>query len=308
MDRCIDAAGRGGADGNPGDLAQDAQQHALFNELSRINNELANLQRELVATNRSLDRLNEQKNEMLGMAAHDLRGPLGAVLAYCDFLAGEGPLNPQQQQFVGMIRQASESMLRLVEAFLDLAAIEAGRLRLDVRPVELGALVTTNARRNQVLAARQGVRVEAVPPATPLVVQADPGKLEQVLDNLVGNAVKHSPRGAPVRVVLEAHADGARISVIDAGVGMAPDHLARLFQPFTREARRGLRGESAHGLGLAIVQKIVQAHGGRVEVESTPGQGSCFRVMLPGQGRMAGTGPSSASPACRDTRSTPAVA
>jgi signal transduction histidine kinase len=254
---------------------------AIYEELSRVNNELANLQREMVRANAQLTRLNEQKNEILGMAAHDLRNPLGVVLSYSEFLESEGVLSAEQREFVAAIRTASHSMLHLVNDLLDVTQIEAGTLRLDRQPTDLAALVRRNAALNQILASRRQVKLEVSAPDVPLLVPADVRKIEQVLNNLIGNAVKHSPAGGCVQVRLHDDPRGAQLQVRDHGRGMTAEDLGNLFQPFRPGSLRSISGERATGLGLAIVQRIVQGHGGRIEVESAPGAGSTFTVTLP---------------------------
>ncbi len=256
---------------------------ALYDELSALNNEMANLQREMARKNVELEALNEQKNRFLGMAAHDLRNPLGVILAYSEFLEAEagGGLNDAQREFVSTIKRTSEFMLRLVNDLLDVATIEAGQLKLDRHSADLLQIVRQNVTLNRVLAARKQITVDLDLPATLPRIPFDAGKIEQVLNNLLSNAVKFSHPGTAVRVRV-ACADGfATIAVQDHGQGIPEDDLPKLFKPFSNTSVRGTAGEQTTGLGLAIVRRIVEGHGGRIWVESEVGKGSTFSFTLP---------------------------
>lgn len=255
----------------------------LFDELSRLNNELATLQRDLASRNADLARLNEQKNRLLGMAAHDLRSPLGVIQSYSEFLQSEAAdvLDAEQREFVAAILDASRFMLGIIDDLLDVAQIEAGTLRLELAPTDLVDLVRRNITLNRLLAGRKDIALEFQPPASPVELSLDPRKIEQVLNNLVGNAIKFSFQGTTVRIELQADDSSARITVRDEGQGIPEADLPKLFQPFGRTSVRGTAGEQSTGLGLAIVRRIVEGHGGRIRVESEVGLGSAFTVELP---------------------------
>jgi signal transduction histidine kinase len=260
-----------------------ARESGLYDELGRLNNELANLQRELVKKNMALERLNQEKNRFLGIAAHDLRNPLNAIQIYSEFLQEEAAnvLNEEQMEFVSIIHDSSQFMLRLVNDLLDVAKIESGKLELDIEPLDLAPLVEANVKLNAALASRKNVQVQLHARVTSLFVEADRAKVEQVLNNLLSNAVKFSPPDSSVSVTLEECEGHARIAVQDHGQGIPPDELDRLFRPFQKTSVQSTAGEQSTGLGLAIVQKIVQGHEGKVWVDSEVGKGSTFVVELP---------------------------
>lgn len=253
-----------------------------FNELTRLNNELANVQREMARKNAELERLNEQKNRFLGMAAHDLRSPLGVILNYSEFLEAEAVLTSEQRDFVTAIKRTSRFMLGLVDDLLDVSTIEAGRLELNREPTDLVALVEHTVTLNRTLASPKHIAITFHRPAGPLAAMSlDPGKCQQVLNNLISNAVKFSPPGSRVDVTMEVAGDQVLIGVRDEGPGIAADQLEKLFKPFSKTGARPTGGERSTGLGLVIVQRIVQGHGGEVRVESEVGVGSRFVVVLP---------------------------
>jgi signal transduction histidine kinase len=255
----------------------------FYEELSRLNNELATAQRELVKKNAELARLNDEKNQFLGIAAHDLRNPLEVLLAYSHFLLEDASdrLTPQEIDFVKTIRSSSDFMVRLVNNLLDVSRIEAGRLDLDPEAIDLATLVRENVGRNRALADRKQVAIELVlePDLPPMTV--DRAKIEQVLNNLVGNAVKFSSSGSTVGVAVARDGERVKVAVRDAGPGIPADEIEKIFRPFERGNSRPPRGERGTGLGLAIVKRIVEAHGGAIDVRSRGGEGSTFTVSLP---------------------------
>jgi signal transduction histidine kinase len=264
--------------------AQEAQDARFLDQLSRLNNELATLQRELAKQNVELQRLNDLKNQFLGIAAHDLRSPLGIILTYSDFLEAElaASVSGEQRQLIQVIRATSESLLRLVEDLLDVSQIEAGKLELRRQPVDLSALIAQNTALHRVLAAKKRIELTfTTDQAVPLTLVADGPKLEQVLNNLLGNALKFSFPGGHVIVSLAR--DGARavVSVRDDGPGIPADEVDRLFRFFQKTTVRSTGGERGTGLGLGIARKIVEGHGGTIGVETAVGRGSTFWFALP---------------------------
>lgn len=264
--------------------AQRAERDdSVYEELSRLNNDMANLQREMAKKNAELEKLNVQKNRLLGMAAHDLRNPLGVILTYAEFLTTEAfdVLNEEQREFVTTIKETSEFMLRLVTDLLDVTAIEAGQLKLDRQSADLVRLIQHNVGLNRVLAAKKDIAVEFDTPAACPPLSLDAGKIEQVLNNLIGNAVKFSHRGTQVRVRLTGAPNMVTVAVADRGQGIPAADLPKLFTPFSKASVRSTGGEQSTGLGLAIVRRIVEGHGGRIWVESEVGRGSTFFFALP---------------------------
>ncbi len=259
------------------------REDSVYEELSRLNNDMANLQREMAKKNSDLERLNAQKNRLLGMAAHDLRNPLGIILTYAEFLETEAAdaLNEEQREFVTTIKETSQFMLRLVTDLLDVSAIEAGQLKLDRKPTDLVRLIRHNVTLNRVLAGKKDIAVEFDAPAAFPPLSFDAGKIEQVLNNLIGNAVKFSHRGTQVQVRLTGTPDLVTVAVEDHGQGIPAADLPKLFKPFGTASVRSTDGEQSTGLGLAIVRRIVEGHGGRIWVESEVGKGSTFSFTLP---------------------------
>jgi len=223
------------------------------------------------------------KTEFLSRMSHELRTPLNAVIGFAQLLelGREPPLADSQRRHVGLIRQAGEHLLHMIGDLLDLTSIEAGRVALQWQAVDLAQLADECLALVQAQAAAAGVslanelRTQALPS-----LRADRTRLKQVLVNLVSNAVKYNRRGGSVQLRAALHADHWRIEVADSGLGIEPAHLAKLFEPFQRGAHTHGTIEGS-GIGLAVTRSLVELMGGRIEVASTPGQGSVFGVVLP---------------------------
>ncbi len=245
-----------------------------------------------ITERRELERVREEaaearaasraKTEFLARMSHELRTPLNAVLGFAQLMQidrGEPP-GPEQGRRLQLIREAGEHLLHMINDLLDLTRIESGGLALAPSRIELRELVLQVFALLSDAAARQGVALELAPGPL-LSLDADRTRLKQVLINLVSNAVKYNRPGGRVTVTVSLRADGqAEIRVEDTGVGIAEEHLARLFEPFQRgpHERSGIEGT---GIGLALTRALVLRMGGAIEVASRLGAGSVFSVRLP---------------------------
>ncbi len=234
-----------------------------------------------------LTQANAAKNRFLGMAAHDLRGPLGAIRGVAEFLReGEGgSLSPEQLELVDMIGTTSQQALELVNQLLDVATIDAGELRLALAPCRLFELLEDCVALAEMDAAKKKTRVVFDAPGAGPVLPLDAAKMKQVVANLLSNAVKYSPPGSTVTVLVrpDPAAGTCAICVRDQGTGIPEKERAKLFKDFGRLSVRPTGGESSTGLGLVICRKIVEAHRGSITAENLPTRGCEFRVTLPGQ-------------------------
>ncbi|WP_437561496.1 ATP-binding protein [Sorangium sp. So ce542] len=262
--------------------------------LEESNRQLLQMHEELAAKNAELVRLNEEKNRFVGMAAHDLRNPLGVILGYSDFMLmthrrGEQAslLREDGVEIIQMIRSSSKFMLSLINDLLDVSMIELGKLNLDRKSTDVVQLVESNVALNMVLAGQKSMKLVVESDESVPRVDVDVHKLEQVLNNLISNAIHYSPPGTTIRVRVEGAptADGGGtevlLSVQDEGPGIAPEDIGKLFRPFGRARTVSTGGERSTGLGLAIAQRIVEGHGGRIWVESVVSKGATFFVALP---------------------------
>jgi signal transduction histidine kinase len=255
----------------------------LRTEVLSLNQELSNLTRDLQKSNAELAKLNELKNQFLGMAAHDLRKPVGLVMAYSEFLLDEaGPaLGEEHCGFLSTILDSAQSMKRLIDDFLDVAMIESGRFALQVEPTELGPIIQRAVVVAGLTAKKKGIALQVDQDETLPRLLIDGPKIEQALANLLANAIEHSHPDATVEVRSGREGKFVTLSVKDEGDGIDEEHLSRLFQPYERAGSRKTSGERSTGLGLAIALRITEEHGGKIAVESTVGAGSTFHISLP---------------------------
>ena len=254
-----------------------------LNELSRLNNELVNLQREMAKKNAELQRLNELKNQFLGMAAHDLRTPLGNIMSFAEFLEEEteGQLNDDHRKFLKLISTSAEFLLKMIEDLLDISKIESGKLVLNPEPTDLVELAEQNILFNNALASKKNISISLSYSHKPVPVNIDKQKMDQVFSNLLSNAVKFSHPGNPVWVNISRLENKVRVEVTDQGIGLPAKFMEIIFQPFNKVSASGTAGEKSTGLGLSIVKKIIDGHNGKIEVESEEGKGSRFYFDLP---------------------------
>jgi signal transduction histidine kinase len=229
--------------------------------------------------------------EFLADVSHELRTPLAALRTFNELLQEKaGSDAAARAEFLESSAQQIERLDWLAQNLLELSKLDSGLVRLDLRPDDLRATVESAVEQAEAAAERRGVKLTREFPETPLVVRHDPQRLGQVVSNLVGNALKFTPRGGSVVVTLGEYRRGARIQVIDTGVGIDPTELPHIFERFYRGARASEARSSGSGLGLAIVRSVVEMHGGRVMVESRINAGSTFTVTLPTDPRGAGDG------------------
>ena len=258
------------------------EQQKLSDAALGLNRELNNLTRQLHQANAELRELNELKNRFIGMAAHDLRKPVGVIMTYNEFVLDEAGdrVSDDERGFLRASLAAAVGMKRLIDNFLDVSVIESGHLRLERSRTDVAEILAGVLPLVRLAAARKKVELLTDAGGGECFLTVDVAKLQQVFVNLLSNAVEHSKAGQSVRFV--AHRKGAEIifSVRDEGPGIAPLDQKRLFAPFVRAGTRKTAGERSVGLGLAIARQVVEAHGGRIWVESEPDHGSTFFVSL----------------------------
>lgn len=230
----------------------------------------------------SAEMASRNKTELMARVSHDLRTPLNAILGFAQLFRSVSNLEPKQRQWADLLYDAGKHMLDLVEEVLDLSAAESGRIVVAAIDLDVVALVRASLQQFAVVATQAGV--ELVAPAAdtaPMLVLADPMRLKQAFDNLLSNAIKYTASGGRVSVTIACVGDTVEIRVQDTGVGLSPDQLERLFQPFERLGAEGTPVVGT-GLGLALTRNLVELMGGAVRVSSVKGQGSSFVLAMPG--------------------------
>ena len=216
--------------------------------------------------------------EVLSIVSHDLKSPLATITMAASLLDDDSHSAAERAQMVKMVKRATARMDRLVRDLLEVGRLEAGHtLPVETRCSDVAPAIREAADAHEALALAGGVRLERdVPDALP-AVNVDCDRILQVLSNLIGNAVKFTPAGGRVAVSARVEGDELVISVADSGPGLSAEEQARIFEPYWQAKRTASLGA---GLGLKIAKGIVEAHGGRIWVESAPGEGTTFRFAL----------------------------
>lgn len=255
------------------------------------NRELEAQNKKLEVMNARLKELDRLKSSFLATVSHELRTPLTSIIGYSEMLSEglAGALNTEQGEYVHTIMDKGETLLKLISSILDISQIEAGKVRLNFEPVDVGEVIRSSVTSVAPQAQKKGVALQLkLPQAQQARATADRDKLRQVVVNLLANAVKFTAQGGAVVVSLsevtaqpELAAEGYRIVVKDSGVGIPREHHDKIFQSFYQVDSSSTREFGGAGLGLAIVKSFVEGHGGRVSLESEVGRGSRFTVVLP---------------------------
>jgi len=253
-------------------------------EWERLTEELANTHRELVKRNLELEVLHKGKTEWLGMAAHDLRNPLSAILLNCEVLTAESAgMSREQMAVLRTIHSSGQSMLELLDELLDISAIETGNQGFFPEPTDLRSLIEASIALSRPLANRKGTDIKAQYPERIPTLTLDWRKMTQVFINLIGNSIKFCQNGGLVEVTVVLEPAHFVFHVRDNGPGISPDELESIFMPFQR-GRGSASAQPGTGLGLAICKRIVERHGGRIWAENAVGGGAVLYLSLPLRG------------------------
>jgi PAS domain S-box-containing protein len=234
-------------------------------------------------SNDQLRELNKQKNEFLGMAAHDLRNPIAVIQNSSSVLSrySSENLSEKQKEFLRKIYDTSKFMLELLNSLLDISKIESGKLELEISKNDYPDFVRKNIEFHRFFATEKGISIDSVFSDDISQVNFDKNKIEQVLNNLISNATKYSHPNTAIRIEVSKEKGFVVTKVIDQGQGIPEDELAHVFKPFQKASTKPTAGEKSTGLGLAIAKKIVEGHQGTIGVESEVGKGSTFFFRLP---------------------------
>jgi signal transduction histidine kinase len=246
----------------------------------------ANLEHQIIIEkNKQLVRLNDEKNKFIGVAAHDIRTPLGSIFNLTNLLLDgryAGNFTEEQKiEFISMIRRVSANCLELLNNMLDITQIESGTLRLKKGERDYVNFLRAVIAANEPLARQKDQQITLESSVAELLFSFDSTYINQVLTNLLTNAIKYSQAHRLIRVVLRVEGDQVRTEVIDQGLGIRQQDQDKIFRAFERTQNLPTAGESSNGLGLAIVKKVIETHGGSIGFGSEYGKGSTFYFTLP---------------------------
>ncbi len=231
------------------------------------------------AANAELERINRIKSEFIAVVSHEFRTPLTGILGFAELLA-EGDFSPEEvREFAEEIRTSARRLTRLINELLDFERMQSGWITMRFEPLDLNNLIAGVAESFRLTSDKHTIVLQ-LDPALPLV-RGDRDRLVQVLTNLLSNAIKYSPAGGEIRIISEREGAEIRVGIRDQGIGIAPDALEKIFEPYFRASGPEARSIEGAGLGLAIARQIIQMHGGRIWAESAPGKGSTFWFTLP---------------------------
>ena len=230
-----------------------------------------------------LDKEDKAKNRLLCMAAHDLRNPLVSIRALTNLIraGAAGGVTAAQRDLLDTVYDASQSMLDLVNELLDISVLEAGELKLTPRPTAPGDLIESCVKLSNATAAEKNSTIVLEPGPMPGMLAIDAPKIRQVLNNLLGNAIKFSPPSSTITVVTELGLNEFSVGIRDQGPGIRESERSRLFKDFSRTSAKPTGGESSTGLGLSICYKIMAAHAGSIRVQNLACGGAEFRIVFP---------------------------
>ncbi|HEY9856153.1 MAG TPA: ATP-binding protein [Stenomitos sp.] len=267
-------------------VAQVAAEVSVDSLYRQLRENMQELEETNALLRQSMEKMRETeriKNDFLNAVSHELRTPLTSIVGYSEFLEDGigGPLNPAQLSHILEIQRGARRLEHLVDDLLDFARLEAGTFKLLFQDGDLAQLlnaVTTSLRPQAV---RGDLKLEAPEIPGPVTLRMDTKRIEQVLLNLIGNAIKFTPPGGRVGVTIQRSADEIRVEVTDTGIGIAAEDLPRIFQKFFQVDPSTTRSQGGAGLGLAIAKSLIEAHGGQIGVTSRPGRGSRFWFALP---------------------------
>jgi signal transduction histidine kinase/CheY-like chemotaxis protein len=268
----------------------------LYEQLQRANTrleervaartqDLTNANRRLTAQWSRLRQANSFKSEILGTVAHDLKNPLGVILGRTEILkemiSGAGALDQNIDAQIAYIRVAANRLTEMVDDLVSDAMADALDITIRREPVDISVLVQEVAEANRPIATRKEQSITVVAPPDHAAM-CDSDRIRDAIDNLVSNAIKYSPIGGAIELLVAREGDGILVQIRDQGAGLSPEDISRLFGRFQRLSAKPTAGETSTGLGLSIVKRIVDLHGGRITVESAgPGKGATFKMTLP---------------------------
>ncbi len=255
----------------------------MLAEYTNLNNKLILTQNILKEKNDELVKINDLKNKLVGVAAHDLRNPISLVYSYSQLLLADlkEVVDANSHEFIEIINSTSKFMLSLVEDLLDLSYLESGLVILKLEKCDFKTIFSENINFAIILGEKKGIKVVAEYPTSSIFIEIDKNKIQQVISNFISNAIKYSHPNSIINIACSVKNSDIIFSCQDHGFGIDKSEFEIIFEPFKKAKSSQFIKEQSTGLGLAISQKIIQAHGGKIWLESQVDKGSTFYFSLP---------------------------
>jgi two-component system sensor histidine kinase BaeS len=265
-----------------GDLSARASESGR-DEISRLARAFNEMTARLATAREQEEQLNQMRRDLIAWVSHDLRTPLTSIRARVEALADEVVRDDEVPRYLASIRADTLALNRLIDDLFDLATADAGGLTLDLMPCEIGDLVSDTVRAMSVVADKRGVALAGAVPEGIEPVIVSPPRIQRVLNNLIGNALAHTPAGGRIDIAAERIDCAVVVSVSDTGEGISAQDLPRVFDRFYRgeQSRRRSEFGAGTGLGLAISRALVEAHHGTISIASEVGKGTTVQFTLP---------------------------
>ncbi len=265
-------------------LTRDMTEAKRIEAMEQVNQQREELLEAERSARMAAQRATRLKDEFLATLSHELRTPLSAILGWTQLLMREGPPKgpDEQKRAIEVIDRNARAQIQLIDDLLDLSRIMTGKLRLDLHQISFASVVEAAVDSATPAAETKGIRLKAILGAGQDVISADAGRLQQVVWNLLTNAIKFTPKGGQVQVLLQRVNSHLELSVSDTGIGIAPSYLPQVFDRFSQKDSSTTRAYGGLGLGLAICKQLVELHGGTIRAASQgEGKGATFSVHLP---------------------------
>lgn len=254
------------------------QQYLLVIELNKL---LKNKKVELATSNEALSQSNKELNRFIGMAAHDVRNPIGSILMIVELLKADSSISKESMEMLTLIEQTANHSLEIISDTLNISKIQSGTIDLHLEKTNYIELVRRNIQINQFLAEQKKQKLIFECAESEVDILLDKSRMKQVLNNLITNAVKYSHKETEIIIKVELNGKNIKTTIIDQGLGIDEKFHEHLFDPFTTTNNVPTNNESKTGLGLAIVKKIIELHNGTIGFTSKVGEGSSFYFELP---------------------------
>ena len=255
----------------------------IFNSFGLLIFYLRRKQIRLDTINKILIEVNDEKNRIIGITAHDVRNPLSSIFAFSDMLISEQKetLHPEVLAGLGLMRSASGDTLKILENLLDLSKIESGIIELKMQRLDYYSFVSSQITLYKILSGSKNIAIKLTAPSEKILVDFDEHYLSEVIGNLLSNAIKYSPVETEINVIISINKDKVLTEVVDQGKGIPHKEQVKLFNYFQTASSRPTGGEKSTGLGLAISKKIVLLHNGEIGLRSEVNNGAVFYYIIP---------------------------